>query len=241
MNQVFAFTITRPVTAGRAALLNNTLWQGKETAGTEFDWHVWVNGKCSAVARETLKEACGKGIIDKAHYSDENVGQHIAWNAMFELAVSKGYKHFVRIDDDCQFISKRWLKKLVNFSTLVDDKFIISPVVKSLKNQPKRSSLVYVKGLPVEFLVEAIGGVCRFHPVSLLANEDDPFIADARKPLGSGDATGIAAWCRRNTIPMVYYRQTRVRHNTVNQELADPSYFHSHDLLQTVPYIPLLR
>jgi GT2 family glycosyltransferase len=236
--KIFAFTITRADTSARAAVLNTTLWNGIESAGLPFDWWVWANNS-GPLALAVLEEAHHKGVLKGIHKSDENVGQHVAWNAMFKMALDGGYDYFLRIDDDCQFVTKRWLKRLHFCSVVLDDRFVLAPCVRGLKNPPRKSKVTYVKGIPLEFLVEAIGGICRLHPVALLAKEDDPFIADVRKPLGSGDATGIATWCRKHSIPMAYCRQVRVRHNTVKQEEDDPSYFIYHDLWQTVPYIPL--
>lgn len=239
MSKVFTFTVTRASTPQRMAVLNNTLWRGSESAKREMDWHVWAND-VDALSLEVLAEAYRKGVIQGVHVKEENVGQHVAWNEAFEMAVKGGYEYFLRIDDDCEFITKRWLRKLLRFSALLDDKFILAPLVRGLKNPPEKSHIVSVKGIPLEFLYGAIGGICRLHPVKLLQARKDPFIADVRKPLGSGDATGIAAWCRQHTVPMAYTRQVRVRHCTRSQELDDPDHFQEHDLLQTVPFIPRL-
>ena len=236
--KVFAFTVTRATTPQRMAVLNNTLWRGRESAGFAMDWHVWTNG-VGNLTMEVLLEALRKNVIAGIHPHGDNVGQHVAWNEAFELA-KKEYDYFLRIDDDCEFITKRWLKKLVNCSVMLDDKFVLAPLVRGLKQPPEKSNLVSVKGIPLEFLIGAIGGICRLHPVKLLLARKDPFIADVRKPLGSGDATGVASWCRAHTIPMAYTRQIRVRHNTRSQELDDPEHFLRHDLLQTIPYIPRL-
>lgn len=234
---IFAFTVTRASTPARCKLLIETITAARKTAGVEFDWHVWESG-CSPDGIKTLEAALAAEQITDLHLKGENIGQHIAWNEAFDLAHERGYDYFLRLDDDCEFISKRWLKKLVYASTLFNDKFIISPTIKGLNYPPDRSSPCIHLGQQIEFLRAAIGGICRLHPVALL--HERGFIADVRKPLGSGDATGIGTWCKENTIPMVYLKRVRVRHakSTTVQEREDPDYFQHHDIFQHIPYIP---
>jgi glycosyltransferase involved in cell wall biosynthesis len=187
---------------------------------------------------DVINVAHNTGLVDDVHIYADNVGQHVAWNEAYSRAKAEGAKYFLRIDDDCEFLSKRWLKKLVACSRAFEDKFIVSPTVKGLKHPPARSQICTVSGIEVEFLVDAIGGICRLHPISLLDEQDVPYVADVRKPLGAGDATGIASWAREHKVPMAYVRQVRVRHSTARQEKADPTYFENHGLYQVVPYIP---
>jgi hypothetical protein len=185
-----------------------------------------------------LDEFKRKGVVKEVHVKEENVGQHVCWNEAAELAFEAGYRHFLRVDDDCEFLTKRWLKKLLESSSRLDDKMILAPVVKGLKRPPRKSNVCQVNGVPLEFLAEAIGGVCRLHPLKVLMDGEGKFVADVRKPLGSGDATGIAAWCRQHVVPMAYTRHIRVRHNTTKQETVDPAHFEFHSVFQCVPYIP---
>jgi glycosyltransferase involved in cell wall biosynthesis len=177
------------------------------------------------------------GQIQHFHHTAENVGQHVAWNDAFAYAVEHKYDYFVRVDDDCEFTSKRWLAKLVQISQDLEDKFILSPTISGLKHQPLKSDAIKEGEWTLQFAHEAIGGVCRFHPVALLYAHN--FVADVRKPLGSGDATGIASWCRENIIMMAYVKEIRVKHATRKQEAADKSHFLSHSIFQHIPYIPL--
>lgn len=187
---------------------------------------------------DVARVARNTGLVDDFHLYSDNVGQHVAWNEAYSRAKAEGAKYFLRIDDDCEFLSKRWLKKLVSCSQAFGNKFIVSPTVKGLKHPPARSQICTVAGVEVEFLADAIGGVCRLHPTALLDKQDPPYVADVRMPLGAGDATGIARWARECKVPMVYVRQVRVRHSTARQEAADPTYFENHGLYQVIPYIP---
>lgn len=235
---IYAFTVTRASTPNRARLLNETIVSARRTAGCDFYWHVVASG-ASGPGASVLEGALSSKTINYLSLPNENVGQHVAWNTAFNRAKDIGAKYFLRIDDDCEFPSKRWLKKLVDASAKLNDTMILSPTIRGLRNPPSRSNICYVAEVPLEFLAAAIGGICRLHPMKLLTREDG-FIADVRKPLGSGDATGIGAWCHRTTTPMAYTKHIRVRHakTTTGQERTDPAHFYLHDVFQHIPYIP---
>lgn len=237
MNGIYAFTVTRAATPERARLLQETITSARKTAGCEFEWNVWASG-CSDVGKEVLSAAMNTGQIDRPWYCPDNVGQHLAWNEAYKQAVDGDYKYFLRIDDDCEFLTKRWLKKLVDASEELEDTMILSPVVRGLNHPPQTSNPVTHNGISLRFLREAIGGICRLHPMRVLKKHE--FIADVRKPLGSGDATGIGGWCKDNVIPMAYLQFARVRHakSTDDQIKNDPNHFLHHGVFQHIPYIP---
>lgn len=222
-SRVLAFTPTRAATPARRKLLEQTVKEGINSAGIKFDWHVYFNG---------VQGIPLKGV--EAFYYDENMGQHCVWNVVYAHAKEAQYDYLLRIDDDCGFLSHRWLKKLVDCSHKLADRMILAPTVRGLKNPPERSEPAPVGGIILEFLKEAIGGVCRLHPMPLLAD----YTADIRWAMGAGDATGIGNHCIKHCIPMVYVKHIRVRHSTLRQELEDPEHFLNHSLCQTIPYIP---
>ena len=236
--KVLAFTVTRANTPQRATLLQNTITQGRRTAGMEFDWLVYCSG-CSDSGKAVISAAVETGAAECA-FDGPNVGQHVVWNMAVAEAKERGCDYLLRLDDDCEFLTKRWLKKLVNASVMLDDHMILGPTVKGLKAPPQCSSPCEVKGLELEFLIYGMGGICRLHPMSLL---DRGYTADVRKPLGSGDATGLAKWCRNEVIPMAYVKSVRVKHakGTAGQQRTDPIYHSQHELFQCLPYIPEFR
>lgn len=233
--KILAFTVTRAATPERITLLQSTISSARRTAGHEFDWIICASG-CSMDAEEAIRLAFNTNQLQHIAFHKDNIGQHIAWNWAFEYAVMNGYTHFLRLDDDVEFLTKRWLKKLATASQAFDDKFCISPRIRGLKNPPLTSQPCEAHGHPVVFLFDAIGGICRWHPIELFKD----FIADVRKPLGSGDATGVARYCVEKQIPMVYLHSVRVKHarTTRGQEASDPTHFSIHGIFQNIPYIP---
>lgn len=238
MSKIYAFTCTRADTVPRARLLLATINAARETAGIDFYWQIYC--QIGTRAEEISKSALELGLINNVMFYYDNVGQHVATNDAILHATAQKYDYLLRLDDDVEFKTKRWLAKLVDASSTFDDEMILSPVVRGLDNPPARSSVTNVKGIDIEFLLEAIGGICRLHPMKLLLREKNPYISDVRLPLGAGDAFGIATWAKKNLIPLAYVRSINVRHaqGTKGQAEHDPTYHTDHDLFQHVPYIP---
>ncbi len=232
---IFAFTVTRAETSERALLLQNTIYAARKTAGMDFTWCIWSSG-IKGAAISVVESALATKTVQEVYHKRENIGQHVAWNEAFKLALDGDYDYFLRIDDDCEFPTKRWLAKLVRASVTFDDKFVLSPKIKGLENPPRGSQIVNIKGIPCEFLVDAIGGICRLHPTAIMKD----YVSDVRKPMGSGDATGIADYCKERTIPMAYVRHIRVRHaKSTKGQQSDSEHFSMHGVYQHIPYIPI--
>lgn len=236
--KILAFTISRANTEARGKMFMQTIAQARDTAGYEFDWHIHCEE--GTLAHDIAKTSKASGLIQIIVPYTRNVGQHIPFNSALEYAKQNGYDFLLRLDDDCEFLSKRWLAKLIRISEKFEHKALLTPAVRGLRFAPPRSLEREIGDFKIEFLLEAIGGICRLHPVEVLTNPDDPYISDVRLPLGSGDATGIGAWCQRNIVPMIWCKNVRVLHATKEQEKADEEHFSMHNLLQRIPYIPAM-
>ena len=237
---IYTFTVTRASTAPRAQMLFNTLSQARQTAGCDFHWEVWAMGG-APLAMDVLEGAANSKLIQWVHPCEENIGQHVAFNAAMARAREAGARYILRLDDDVEFITRRWLAKLVKASDDFKDKFLLSPVIRGLRNPVARSEAIEIEGHTVQFLKYAIGGICRLHPLSLL--DEHEYVSDVRLPLGAGDATGIARWCIKHTVPMAYLKEVRVKHahSTEAQEQDDPAHFENHALFQHIPYMAAWR
>lgn len=233
--KVLAFMITRANTEDRISMFKETLNDALETAGYKFDLHLHI--------QENDKLASEMSGLHELTFWPENVGQHPIMNEMISKAKEHKYDYLLRLDDDIQFLTKRWLAKMIEAHDKLGDNFIISPTIKGLIHQPQSSEEVEVNGIKVKFLTEAIGGICRLHPVSTLTQPNNPYISDIRKPLGFGDATGLAHWCQQNSIWMVYLSHVRVKHKkgTLKQRKDDPIYHEYQNLFQHIPYIPNIK
>lgn len=234
--KVCAFTVTRADTKERVDLLMSTIVNARLTAGCDFWWGIVApsNALCAAPL-EALHTA---GKVDMLFMTETNVGQHVAWNTVYAYVQEfhPDCDYFLRLDDDIEFKSKRWLKRLVNTSIDVDDKLVISPRIRGLVNPPQTSEDTFVKGHRFGFLGENIGGIVRLHPMKLL----EGYVSDVRLPMGAGDATGMGMWCIDKKIAMAYELDICVKHakGTQAQMEADPGHFEDHNLFQVLPYVP---
>ena len=231
---IYAMTVTRANTAARAQLLLRTLTEARNTAKAPFFWHLFTQEQ--TLAANICQSALELKLIDKLTLWPDNRGQHVAFNAALTCAKTEGAKHLLRLDDDVEFITRGWLRKLSEAMAIFKDVAILAPQVIGLKHPPERFTETDVDGIPVEFLTSAIGGVCRLHPVALL--DKGEYVSDVRLPLGSGDATGIGTWCQNNGIPMAWIKTARVRHLTVKQDENDPEHKVSQNLAYLIPYVP---
>ena len=238
-SRILCYTISRASTAERAKLFLSTLTQGRDTAGCDFDWEVHGNSHlASSIAESTL----AAGVIQRHVPHAWNVGQHPPTNAAIKRALDEGYDYLLRVDDDVEWLTKRWLIKLIEAEQALSTeghKFILSPTVHGLRNPPKTADPVEVAGMTLKFIEEgALGGICRLHPVACF--REHPYESDVRLPMGLGDASGIGKWATEHCYFMAYLGHIRVRHakGTAGQEAQDPQHFDDHTLLQHLPYVP---
>jgi len=237
--KIYAYTITRANSPSRSKLLLETLTQGRDTSGYPFTWHVEINGR--GIMGQSMVESCFTSqIVDSFRINEYNEGQHPPTNRAITEALTNGYDYLLRIDDDVEWLSKRWLAKLIESSVKLKDKLVLSPQVKGLRWQPPQSQLLEVEGVPLKIIEGPIGGICRLTPTNLL--KEKPYISDIRFPMGGGDASGVGHWATKVApiTPMAYCQHIRIRHakSTDGQITEDKKHFDTHDMFQHIPYIP---
>jgi hypothetical protein len=211
---------------------------GQDQAGHPFDWFVWTNG--SQLAADICESAKRTGVIKSYWASSVNRGQHLPTNEAIAQALGGDYDYILRIDDDVEWLTKRWLVKLLEASQALGDRALIAPIVRGLKfplQTPEET--VTSTGIPFKLTFDALGGICRLHPIVLF--KDFPYHADTRQPMGFGDATGIARWAQTHMVPLAITQNAKVRHakTTAGQEAEDSEHFKDHALFQRCPYIPV--
>ena len=219
---ILAFTVTH----GDRVYLPSLVRKARGTAGTWFDWLVVLSGaspRQRAEADVLLNHPERRGIQHLVSW-DENRGQHHAFAEALALARQGGYRWLLRLDDDCRFKTKRWLKKLVEQTEALRERagdpverLVVGPKVIGLKH-PVKPIGVIEKGqrFPAQ-VVPLLGGVCRLHPVRLL----DGFTPPVWEPLGRGDPEAIAEWVKRAGGMLVRFPNIRVLHPTEELEARD--------------------
>lgn len=228
-SDILCFTVSY----GNRSGLRELILAARGTAGVWFDWYVCL-GKPSIelqqIGRGLLHEPDGTGI-QHLHVWEANKGQHFAFKEALDFARENGYKWILRLDDDIQFRSRNWLKKMIDYleelKALAHNdeqkgdsfyRFIASPKVVGLKNplQPE-GEIILGQKFPAE-IMPILGGACRLHPVELLANYEPPLY----DPIGRGDPQALARYLS-GTVGghFVRFPSLRVVHRTAELEAKD--------------------
>jgi GT2 family glycosyltransferase len=177
-------------------------------------------------------------VLDSFTFSPHNTGQHPATNAAITSALADNYYALLRVDDDCKFLTRQWLTRMIDAALTLGPQFILSPAVKGLKNPMPTSTIAHKDNIPFVLLEAGVplGGICRLIQAQTL--RDYPYVSDVRKPMGLGDASGVGQWARANGLLCAYLKHVRVAHNTARQETEDSAHFTEHSLYQHIPYLP---
>ena len=225
--KVLAYTVSH----GDRPFLERCVREMRGSSGMWFDWLVCLGAPSQRLSREAqrlLDDPDGHGIQYLVQWP-ENRGQHHATKAALDYARKHGYAWLLRIDDDVQFKTRRWLKKMIERTTELrgliqaglSEKehapdFVVSPTVLGLRH-PVQSIGVLDKGQ--SFDVEVIpmaGGACRLMPMSLLRGYEAPIYA----PMRRGDPQSIAEHAARRGAYHIRFRDVRVIHDTREIEKA---------------------
>ena len=223
-SDILAFT---PTYHDRVAI-GGTIEGMRANAGCWFDWLV-----CAGAPSEALRASLEAQLKREDHLGiqylnlwPENRGQHHATAFALQLAREKGYTWLLRLDDDVQPKTKRWLSKMITrleeLKALTGDQFhrlVAGPRVVGLKN-PIPADGVLDKGqyFPVE-VVPLLGGVCRLHPLALL----EGYEPDLYAPLGRRDPERMATYLETKTMGgmQIRFPDIRVVHRTEELETGE--------------------
>ena len=246
MSKILAFTCTH----GDRPFLPGLIPNMRGTAGQWFDWLVVLSGASDeqqAIAEQFLHSEDRNGIQYLINWP-ENRGQHHATAAALDLARSKGYDWLLRIDDDIQPKTKRWLKKMLDRNRqmhhekglLGSDKCILAPKIIGLKNPPQPRGVIEGFDFPAEEMTFTGGGL-RLHPVALLEGYEPPLYS----PRGRDDPQSLARFLgsyEDSTVPQkgifVRFPDIRVVHRTAELEEMDTE--HAAKVRRTNWYWPWL-
>lgn len=213
----------------------------RATAGTWFDWLVCVGDPTPAYRKELTDSMGGTGI-QKLCTFEANVGQHYATAFALKYAREQGYKWLLRLDDDVEAKSKRWLSTMIErvetLKSLAGDdtyRIVAAPRVVGLLNPiPAVGAIQLNQSFPVD-IMPLLGGVCRLHPVEFLADYEPPLLA----PRGRKDPESIAAYCAAKEGLLLRFPDIRVIHNTKELvALESEEEQHSRQMAKYWPHIP---
>lgn len=248
--KILAFT---PTFNNRTALFARTLSDMRATAGMWFDWHVYA-GAPGEEMRSSLERAVRDKRIQRADMHPHNRGQHYAFAAALDTAREEGYDFLLRLDDDIQSKTKKWLAKMVERLMAIKEaandnlfRFVAAPYIKGLRNQLQPIGTLEKNGGYSVEIMEILGGACRLHPMDLFRD----FHPDLYAPLGRRDPETVAAFLNPEFAPwddastrgyFIRFPDIRVIHRTDENEGHDsPLEAHARRMGYAWPYIPPTR
>ena len=238
--KILVYALSKAEGPHRVKAALDCLREGIKTADYPHDFILWANSPDVWAASQFGWEGRRESVEGGA-----NVGQHVALTRILEIARAGSYDFIVRIDDDVEWKTKRWLSKLLRVEHAIkvySGKWaVLAPRVLGLINPVETVNIVMpdvVKGGDAKVYLGAahtVGGVCRLHHISFF----EDYVPDCRRALGGGDATTIAAHAQTTHIPIFVAFAVSIGHHTLAKEKADPATAALHGVLQRVPYIPI--
>ena len=197
-----------------------------------YDHYVWDMGSTDGTA-EWLADQQDAGRIKGWVLCGKNLGQHVGSNRAHDWLIGQGYDYLLRVDNDCEFKTDRWLKKLVRAQRALGAAAIVAPRVRGLDHPPAPIAVLQKDGLNFTF-VQILGGICRLMSAKAL----EGFRFEERMPLAIGEAQALGEHCRTRIIPMAYVEDVVVRHmeTTQGQIAADPAYHERSFYERHIPY-----
>jgi hypothetical protein len=222
--KVLAYTVSY---GDRAEFLKELIPNMRGTAGLWFDWLVCLGNPSDAlyeVASEALNHPEQRGIQYLQTW-EENRGQHFATKEAFALAKAKGYNWVLRLDDDVKPKTKRWLKKMIDYTLHLSKaakdtqvRVTSAPKILGLRNPLKPLGTLQLPGLSFDVdAMEFLGGACRLHPASFYEGYKPNIYA----PVGRQDPQNITTYVLDNQGIMVRYPGIRMVHRTDEIEKKD--------------------
>lgn len=187
------------------------------SAGYPFDWFVLDQGSDDGTPK-WLKDSYAHFI----HLSDTNMGITKASNLLLD-AIGNDYQIIVKVDNDCEFLTKNWLHTLVDLWKR-NHMLYMSPYPEGLVHNPggaPRIGHAYVGPYMVE-VTQHIGGLCAF--VDARAYKD--FRWEDQFKHGNQDMEASVSFRKQGYMPC-YIPLHRVWHmdNTEGQYKKYPTYF----------------
>ena len=196
----------------------------KEKAGYPYDHYVVDNGSLDGT-KEWLRdhESEFAGVM----YNSENQGISIASNQALDMIQNGNEKYdlIIKMDNDCDVESDAILHQIVEMYQSLGEfspKYILSPFVKGIINQPTRGRSTQIAGRNVG-LTGIVGGLFHIVPNSVYAEYRFP----VEMPKAKGQDDHFCKWFKDKGGELGYIEGLSVWHmdGTDKQAQVYPEYF----------------
>ena len=174
-------------------------------AGMDFKHIVIDNGSKDGTV-EWLKEYNAYRKV----YLPENKGLKYGVNLAFEIIKEiKDIDFILKFDNDCEVLTEGFLRELVEAYNLIGGKVLLSPYVKGIVNQVKRTRYVKI-GEYTYGNVGHLGGICLFMPREFL--EEIGWEIKAKLPYARGVDSYLSSKARKLGYNLFYVENIFVKH-----------------------------
>lgn len=196
----------------------------KEKAWYPYDHFIIDNGSTDGTSDwlvENKKDFANITLLK------ENIGISKASNMALKQILPGGYDLIIKMDNDCEIVSDNIVGQVVEiFSDAkkkkFNNKFVLSPRVEGINNQPKRQGGTQLAGRTIGY-TSIVGGL--FHIVQSEVYSKYSYPVDL--PLGWGQDDDFCAWFKQNGGFVGYIEGLVVNHyeTTSGQAAKYPEYF----------------
>jgi len=229
--KIATFTLTRE----RLDYTQRTFAEIKGTAGIEFDHFVLDNGSRDGTPEWLEKN---KDLFKKVILSPDNKGLWGGINIILkETNFFEGYNYVLKLDNDVEFITDCWLRRLALMSAEMGNKVVLSPYVDGLGSGlggAPRYSHELIAGNKISYS-HHVGGICLF-------TSQDAYKASGYFPGCLGKAQGwdvfFCGRAKNMGYKIAYLEDVKIKHmdTTVEQEKIRPDYYNRKVLEARIPY-----
>jgi len=202
----------------------------REKAGYPFDHFVVDNGSEDGTAEWLAKNAKDFEAITRFSENkgiSEGSNQALRMIAFKEENCGQKYDLIIKMDNDCEVVTQDILQKIVRiYETVIDfeniPKYILSPRVQGINNQPSRVRMDTILGHAIG-LTAIVGGL--FHVVPRGVYKQYTYPLNTPKARGQDD--DFCAWARKEGHEVGYIEDLIVNHyeTTNGQAQRFPKYF----------------
>lgn len=216
--RVAIFTLTYD----RLELTKKSFESLSKTAGYPFHHFIIDNGSTDGTVKwlEEYEKHAGFTFVG-ANPVNKGIsfGSNQAIKAITEL---DDYDIIVKVDNDAEFISEGWLKKMVDIWK-TNHQIIMSCYVEGLKDNPGGAPRYHrgtIKGEPIG-MTNHLGGVCVFADARAYKN----FRWDEDDYLHSAQDLAFSQYVTTHGYAMAYLENYSLRHATAEMEAQYPEYY----------------
>lgn len=194
-------------------------------AGAPFDHYVVDNGSEDSTPEWLVSEYQARYPNVTLIPNTENLGISVGSNQALDEMVGKDYDLIIKMDNDCEVLYSGILKRVArlyeSFSPL-SAKYMLSPRVEGINNQPKRARRTMVDDVEIG-ITGIIGGLFHIMPGDIYQS----FRYNPDLPKAQGQDQQVCRWFRRLGGELGYMEQITVAHyeTTTGQAARFPEYF----------------